>query len=597
MMLGTAGRRLGWAGRLSPMAVAAAVGAAALIPGTNAARPLSAKPGSTGHGPDAAAIVQAVPGSAVAAERAITRVGGHIVRRLGIINGFSAKVPAGEVDQLRAAPGVAGVSLDRAMRPKSIDPSLGYDAVADTGSVQDIAQIVNAPTAWQNGLTGAGVGVAVIDTGITKVPGLDQGQVIDGPDLSFDSQSVALAHRDSFGHGTHLASIIAGRDANMVPPVYAAQCPTCRVYGDPTAFNGIAPDAELVNVKVGATDGGADVSQVIAAIDWVVQHKDDLKIKVINLAFGTNSPQDATIDPLAFAAEQAWKHGLVVVVAAGNDGTTVPTLSDPAYDPYLLAVGASDPNGTVDLADDTVPPFATRSTTKRNVDLIAPGSHVLGLRVPGSYVDTLPDNTGQVGSRFQRGSGTSQSTAVVSGVVALLEQANPNATPDQIKDLLRMTAHGLDLALGKVEQGRGVVDVAKALRTKMKNANKATQTFANSTGTGSLDAARGGVYLAENGVDLRGEQDIFGVAFNSAAMAKAEAAGVSWTGGTWNGSRWSGDCWTWADLTGIDLYSAQWAGTAWNGSSWNGMNWLGTDWLDFHWQGSKWSGATWTGGS
>ena len=594
----TAVRNLDWVGRFSPMAIAAtaAVALAALIPGAGAAtasRPANRE--AVERGPSVGAIVQAAPDAMASAERAIQRAGGHVVRRLGVINGFAAQVPAGQIARLRAVPGVVGVSLDRVMRPKSVDPSLGYDAAADTGSLQDIAQIVNAPAVWQKGFTGAGVSVAVIDTGITKVPGLDQGQVIDGPDLSFDSQSADLANRDSFGHGTHLASIIAGRDPNMVPPAYASQCPTCKVYGDPTSFNGIAPDAELVNVKVGATDGAADVSQVIAAIDWVVQHKDDLKIKVINLAFGTNSQQDSAIDPLAYAAEQAWKHGIVVVAAAGNDGTAVPTLSDPAYDPYVLAVGSSDPNGTVDMADDTVPPFATRSTTKRNVDIIAPGTHVLGLRVPGSYVDSASDNTGQVGSRFQRGSGTSQSTAVVAGVVALLEQANPGATPDQIKDLVRSTGHGLDLALGKPEQGRGVIDAAKAIRTKLKSANKATQTFPNATGVGSLDAARGGVYVADNGVDLRGEYDIFGAAFDSAAMATAEANGASWTGGTWNGSRWTGDWWTWADLTGIDLASASWAGVAWTGDSWQGLNWLGTSWLDFHWSGASWTGTSWAG--
>ena len=121
-----------------------------------------------------------------------------------------------------------------------------------------------------------------------------------------------MAHLDGFGHGTHLASIIAGRDAAGTPSSYL----------DPARFTGIAPDATLVNVKVGASNGAVDVTQVIAGIDWVVEHAQDagLNIRVINLSYGTDSVQGSSVDPLAYAVENAWKHGIVVVVAGGNDG-------------------------------------------------------------------------------------------------------------------------------------------------------------------------------------------------------------------------------------------------------------------------------------
>ncbi len=194
---------------------------------------------------------------------------------------------------------------------------------------------------WQAGYTGAGVDVAVIDTGVSPVEGLaSPGKVVYGPDLSLESQSDALRNLDSSGHGTFMAGLIAGRDSGLQQPYAAAP---------PSAYRGMAPDARIVSIKVGVADGGVDVSQVIAAIDWVVQHRYDngMNIRVINLSYGTNSTQDATVDPLSFAAEQAWKKGIVVVAAGGNAGfqrhmNNAPALANPANDRYLLAVGSTD---------------------------------------------------------------------------------------------------------------------------------------------------------------------------------------------------------------------------------------------------------------
>jgi serine protease AprX len=151
--------------------------------------------------------------------------------------------------------------------------------------------------------------------------------------------------------------------------------------GDPTAtsqYQGVAPGARIVSVKVADAYGRTDVSQVIAAIDWVVQHAHDpgFNIRVINLSYGTNSLQDPTVDPLAYAAEQAWKHGIVVVAAGGNYGfqtqRNAPALADPACDSSLLAVGSVDTMGTSAMSDDQVPafsPWPKRGAT-RGVDLV-----------------------------------------------------------------------------------------------------------------------------------------------------------------------------------------------------------------------------------
>src|SRR5688572_17445858 len=210
--------------------------------------------------------------------------------------GFARGVAAATLGALLAG---AGVGVAHA----EVHPVLGYDAVADKGSLYNIAEVVGAHDAYRRGLTGKGVGVALIDTGVAPVPGLTSGNVVNGPDLSFDSQQPGMAHLDAFGHGTHMASIIAGRDAPGAPSSYL----------DPARFTGIAPDATLVNVKVGASNGAVDVTQVIAAIDWVVEHAKDpgMNIRVITLAYGTDSVQSSTVDPLAFAVENALKKGIV----------------------------------------------------------------------------------------------------------------------------------------------------------------------------------------------------------------------------------------------------------------------------------------------
>src|SRR5207248_9787908 len=250
-----------------------------------------------------------------------------------------------------------------------------------------------------------------------------------------------------------------------------------------------APDARIVSVKVADSDGGTDVSQVIAAIDWVVQHGHDpgLNIRVLNLSYGTNSSQSYTDDPLAYAAEQAWKHGMVVVAAGGNDGfqkkKSVPALADPSFDPFLIALGSADTNGTQTLADDAVPGFSPwpKKGSTRGVDLIAPGVHMQGLRVPNSYVDVNYPK-GDLSSRYFRGAGTSESAAIASGAVALILQKFPDATPDQVKKLLQDAA---DPISGKSQAiGAGELQLGRALAASLPSW---TQSWAASTGTGSLE--------------------------------------------------------------------------------------------------------------
>jgi serine protease AprX len=515
------------------------------------------------------------------------------------LNGLDAAPAAARGCFARAGVAAAGaavvlVAAVAAGGPASatVAPGLGYDP-ADTGSLWSISQITGAQAAWARGYTGSGVDVAVIDTGVAPVPGLNApGKVVTGPDLSFDAPGAGTPGLDGFGHGTFMAGLIAGRDPGPVT--------------DPGRFVGIAPDARIVNLKVGAADGAVDVTQVIAAVDWVTQHAHDpgLNIRVLSLSYGTDATQAYTVDPLAQAIEQAWRHGIVVVAAAGNDGKASKQLADPAADPYVIAAGGDDPLGTLATADDVVPVFAQHGNTKRPVDVTAPAAHVIGLRVPGSFIDTLPANTGQVGTRFQRGSGTSEATAIVAGVAALVLQKYPAATPDQVKALLTTTA--TKLASGNanapgqlVHWGHGIVNAATATATALPTTTAATQTWAASTGTGALDATRGGVTVTDAATALTGQQDIFGHPFNPTTMAAAHTTATAWTGGTWNGSRWSGDGWsgsrwTTAAWTGTDWAGSRWTGSRWTGMTWNGSRWSGTGWNGARWTGSGWDGARWS---
>jgi serine protease AprX len=555
---------------------------------------------ATQHRDRARVIIRVTPGQLDAVIARVRQVEGEITRWLPVINGFAATVPSTALAQLEADPQVLGLTPDAAGQVQSINPALGYDQ-ADTGSLEQISTLVGARSMWAAGYTGAGVDVALIDTGVSKVTGLASGNVVNGPDLSTDQVATGLRYRDSYGHGTHMAGIIAGRDAVSTPAGYAAT--------GTSRYQGVAPDARVISLKVGATDGSADVSQVIAAIGWVTQHAHDhgLNIRVLNLSYGTTSTQDYTLDPLSYAVEAAWRKGIVVVVAAGNDGTSKMELANPAQDPNIIAVGAEDPNGTLSTDDDSIPAFSNRGTNKRHVDIVAPGTHVLGLRVPGGVVD-LANPSARVGARFIRGSGTSQATAVASGTIALLLQARPNLTPDQVKWAITRSATTLPKGTEK-NRGAGLINTPAAL-TEAAGSGLPTQAALTrkatyGTGTGTLEKARGGSHLitgktthnttttvtATTETELTGEKDIFGTPWNAQAWATAALAGTAWSGGSWRGNIWTG---TGFNAQG-DWASAPWTVPTWAGADWTGRSWVGRSWVNNAWVGSSWVNDSWSG--
>jgi subtilisin family serine protease len=538
--------------------------------------PAMAAAGPSGHG--MSVIVRTDPGAGRRPEGAVRALGGQVHQRISLVHSFVATVPARALTHLRAAPGVVSVSPN-ARVTLSGQGADGHDVAHDLGSMYAIRTATGAGEYWNDGWTGAGVDVAVIDSGVVPVEGLSlPGKVVNGPDLSFESQDTDLRYLDTFGHGTHMAGIIAGRDT-------AARDDEIE-RGNEEHFLGIAPDARIVSVKVADAFGATDVSQILAAIDWVVEHRrdDGLDIRVLNLSFGTDGTQPYTIDPLAYAVEVAWRKGIFVVVAAGNEGYGSPALNNPAYDPFVMAVGAADGNGTYGSDDDVVASFSSHGTKRRRPDLLAPGKSVVSLRAPGSFLD-LRHPGARVGDtpRFFRGSGTSQAAAVVSGAAALVIQQRPLITPDELKRLLTRTAYKLPKAHMEW-QGAGMVDLKKARDTRTQ---RWLQPWTWSDGTGTLEGARGTYHLENEGVVLRGERDIFGRAFVSSTWARASADGTAWDEGRWLGRMWTGDCWC----------AETWAGSAWSGRMWTHSAWSGRMWTSSAWSGRLWTGGAWTGGA
>ena len=247
--------------------------------------PVAAAPAAVDQGPMVDVIVRELDGSGDAPERLVERLGGEVGLRIELIDGFAASVPAAGLDVLRYSPGVHSIATNSPVKLLDYD---GFNPVTDTGSTYVAADVVGANDYWAKGITGQGVDVALIDSGVAPVNGLTYpNKVLHGPDLSPESQSPELDHLDTYGHGTHMAGIIAGRDDGL----------TTVARSNPDHFVGMAPGARVVSVKVADAAGSTDITQVLAAIDWVVQNRnrDGMNIRVLNLSFGTDSVQDLSL--------------------------------------------------------------------------------------------------------------------------------------------------------------------------------------------------------------------------------------------------------------------------------------------------------------
>jgi serine protease AprX len=386
-------------------------------------------------GPSLATIAERTPGrrvevivqlrrdDAAQAIAAIEQAGGRVTRRLPLVKGVVAKLPAGPAAALGMRADVRAVSLNAAVESSgTVDP---------TALKTSFNQSIRADRSWSMGTTGKGVGVAVVDTGIAG----------DHPDFRVsqsDTRSRVIATAvtnpgakdagDSYGHGTHIAGLIAGNGTNR-----AASDP---LFG---RYAGVAPDANLISVKVDDGQGATTLADVIAGLQFVVDFRTDYNIRVVNLSLRSSVAESYKTDPLDAAVEQAWFAGIVVVAAAGNGGPTAGSVGyAPGNDPHVITVGAVDDLSTKDVGDDTLTTWSSRGVTQdgfEKPDVVAPGAHIVSTLAPGSYyAQQCPACV--VDGEYLRIGGTSMATALVSGEVADLLQAFPSWRPQQVKATL-----------------------------------------------------------------------------------------------------------------------------------------------------------------
>jgi serine protease AprX len=524
-----------------------------------------------GHAPLSVIVRETVPSSETA-ERLVARLGGRVTYELPIIGGFSASIPGRALVALVGSPSVLKVWGDG-----HIDMSSVWRKYAKRLPNTVWQRTIGLPKA-QSLYQGTGVTVALLDTGV--VPTADLGnRVLARVDFTPDHDGY-----DRLGHGTHMAGIIAG-DGTL----------------SSGQWTGVAPRANLVSVKVAGADGSTDVSVVIAAMQWVVYHRAQYGIRVLNVSFGTDSLQSYLVDPLDFAVERVWASGILVVVAAGNRGPIsdtigLGTINKPADDPFVLTVGAADLKNTMDKNDDRIADFSSEGPTPDGVakpDLVAPGITIVSVRDPGSTIDqAFPE--AQVGQFYFKGTGTSQATAIVSGVAALMFQANPRLTPDVAKAAL--VGSSSRKLTGPSGATHGLVDAESAVLTAAWNLyafRPANVGLTPGTGLGSLDASRGRFHVrADPDGDgqwqrIEGEIDVLGNAWSPDALS-----GNSWSTNTWAPYVSSDAGWTVSQWSGNS-----WSGTAWNGNSWSGNSWSGNSWSGNSWSGDSWSGDSWTSDS
>jgi serine protease AprX len=532
-------------------------------------------------------IVQLRPGASPSAgEGAVSSTGGSVIEELPIINGFGARMTAADAQGLGANASIRVVSLNadiksqghirhHASRGRAHHRSANSHRhrggshhqrkapSASTGSI-DASRLatsypysIRADKAWAAGATGKGVGVAVIDTGIA-------GNLPDFQVSRSDSTSRVIASAvvnpgassagDSLGHGTHIAGLIAGNGNN-------------RPSSDPLSgkYIGVAPDANLIDVKAADDNGDATVLDVIDGLQFVVDYRSDYNIRVVNLSLKSTQPQSYKTDPLDAAAEAAWNSGIVVVAAAGNGGSDSDSVSyAPANDPYVISVGAVDDQGNKGTGNDLMTSWSSRGVTQDGYvkpDILAPGAHIVSTIAPGSPYTQLCPSCVTDGSYFKVG-GTSMAAAIVSGEVADALQANPSWTPNQAKAQIVNRSRPVKNWSAQLVDGAGTVqnngdaDVLGGEGSLDKVLNTPLNSVANSglTPNNLIDPATGQI-------------DYSRASWSRASWSQAaDPLRASWSRASWSRASWSRASWSATPQSCADFERASWSRASWSSS-------------------------------
>ena len=377
-------------------------------------------------------------------------------KSLKMIGAVVLDVPDSVLPQVAALPTVRSAHFDR--------PIWAADFLSTRTTLADVE--------WQNfGFTGKNVGVAVIDSGITTWhDDLTQNLNTNPRSSRGGNQRVSRfvdfvngqrQPYDDHGHGSHVAGIILGNG-----------------YDSLGRHSGMAPDADLIALKVLDRDGKGTISDIIAALEWVADHQRSDNIRVVNLSAGAAVTESYWTDPLTLATKSLVDRGIVVVAAAGNLGRNAAGqkqyggILSPGNAPWVLTIGASSAEGTTDRGDDTLAGFSSLGPTRGDYlakpDLVAPGYGIRSLSVPGSALFAANSQYligGSISTAYPPYlslSGTSMAAPQVAGTIALMFEANPNLTPNLVKAILQYTAESKPL-YHPLEQGAGFLDTLGAV--------------------------------------------------------------------------------------------------------------------------------------
>ena len=411
-------------------------------------------------------------------------------------HGIAMELTASQINYFSTDPNVQRIIYDAPVR--LTDTPFNPTALATA-----YPAVVDALPAWSNlaaPTTGMGVGVAVIDSGIASQPDLGSRVTV-----SQNFNPNVTGSDDAYGHGTAVAGIIAG-DGTASAGQYI----------------GVAPQANLINLRVNDGTGAAPTSAIMNAILWAVINKNAYNIRVMNLSLQSSVQESYRTSPIDAAVEYAWLKGIVVVVAAGNSGPNS-ALYAPANDPYVITVGATDDHGTVSTADDTLASFSSYGITQDGFskpDVVAPGRHIITTLASNSAF-ALNYPTFLVGTQYIQLSGTSVAAPVVSGVAALYVERNPTVRPGQLKGVLLTTAN----VLGFAGSGAGYPDAARAI------------------------AYLGLVGNADHGLDPNNYLKLLYMAANNLSVLPV----VSWDTVSWD--------------------SVSWDSVSWDSVSWDAVSW------------------------
>ncbi|GAB4580353.1 MAG: hypothetical protein Fur0022_30930 [Anaerolineales bacterium] len=493
------------------------------------------------------------------ATQLVQQAGGQVTAELTIINGVAATLSQRALAELQAMPEVTRLTPNA-----QVEAAGGGNRVPQT----DYPDVIGADTLWAEGITGEGVTVAVVDTGLGNHPGIEE-SIIAWVDFVENRNSP----KDRNGHGTHIAGIIANTQVGM-----------------DGEWNGVAPGVNLAGVRVLGENGQGTYADVIEGLQWVLDNKDAYNIRVVNLSLVATPMSPYWADPLNEAVTQLWANGIVVVAAAGNGGPGPMSIGVPGNNPYVITVGAFTDNYTPsDWNDDYITPFSAAGPTLDGFvkpDLVAPGAHIVSTMRENTYLaQTYPDNV--LPKKYFSMAGTSQATAVASGVAALILSHNPNLTPDQVK--FRMMGSSFpwvdianDQALYSIwQQGMGRLNAPDAVLGEMEGAaNAGMDIWADLNGDIHYE---GFAYYDETTGTFRMHGDYgnwaggFGTwagdygpwtgGFGTWAGGFGTWAGGfgTWAGGfgTWAGGfgTWAGGFGTWAGGFGTWAGNEPWAGT------------------------------------